>query len=66
MDDIHDYVWMLEHSAKGHPVWASRHSLGHWQERIDHYWVTGNRDRTKLVGLLDQLAAAGLVYHYLP
>jgi hypothetical protein len=33
--DIPDCEWMLEHATEGHPVRASSHYLGCWQERID-------------------------------
>jgi hypothetical protein len=52
--DIHDREWMLEHFEQGRHVRASIRSLGRWQERIERFWMTGNRDRSCLVGF-DQL-----------
>ena len=52
--DLHDREWMLEHSAQGHPVRASIRSLDCWQERLDRYRMTGNRETNKIVGV-DQL-----------
>jgi hypothetical protein len=48
--DLHDREWMLEHSAQGHPVRASIRSLDRWQERLDRYRMTGNRETNKIVG----------------
>jgi hypothetical protein len=45
---------MLEYAAEGHKIRASKSSLGCWQERIDRFQMTGNADRTKIVGV-DQL-----------
>jgi hypothetical protein len=52
--DIHDREWMLEHFARGGEVRASIRSLGRWQERLDRFRMTGNRDRSSLIGV-DQL-----------
>ena len=52
--DIHDREWMLEHFALGGEVRASIRSLGRWQERLDRFRMTGNRDRSSLIGV-DQL-----------
>jgi hypothetical protein len=39
--DIHDREWILEHFEQGRHVWASIRSLGHWQERLDHFQMAG-------------------------
>ena len=52
--DIYDREWMLAHAAQGHPVRASVRSLGRWGQRLERYRMTGNRDRTSLIGI-DQL-----------
>jgi hypothetical protein len=52
--DIHDHEWMLEHFEQGRHARASICSLDHWQERLDRFWMTGNLERTSLIGV-DQL-----------
>jgi hypothetical protein len=52
--DIHDHLWMLEQAAQGHPIRASIRSLGRWQERLDRYRRTRNKERSSLIGV-DQL-----------
>ena len=49
--DIHDREWMLDNFAQGGQVRASLRSLGRWEERLDRHRMTGNRDRTSIIGV---------------